>query len=91
MASVIKCFGVNRYKKPANTDVRNHYCKWQEQLPLCLKPKDEEDRVKFVDLIQRSIFYSSLDDDYLQKKLSDIPESEQTLQKFHETAILAEA
>ena len=74
-----------------NIDVRNHYCKWFEQIPSCLKPKDDSEREKFVDLVLRTLFYFSLDDSYLQKKLSDISESDQTLLKFYETAISAEA
>ena len=56
-----------------------------------MKPKDDSEREKFVDLVLRTLFYFSLDDSYLQKKLSDISESDQTLLKFYETAILAEA
>ena len=91
VASLLKCFGAHRYKKTPNVDVRNHYCHWWEQIPLCLKPKDAAGREKFVDLVHRTLFYFSLDDHGLQKKLSDIPEAEQTLLKFYETAILAES
>ena len=91
VSALLKCFGSHRYKKLPTADVRNHYCKWFEQIPSCLKPKDDSEREKFVDLVLRTLFYFSLDDSYLQKKLSDISESDQTLLKFYETAILAEA
>ena len=91
VAALLKCFGANRYKKAADVDVRNHYCRWWEQIPLCLKPSDAAGREKFVDLVLRTLFYFSLDDHDIQKKLSDIPELEQTLLKFYETAILAES
>ena len=91
LAALLKCFGANRYKETPNVDVLNHYCRWWEQIPLCLKPTDEASRENFVDLVQRTLFYFSLDDNGLQKKLSDIPESEQTLLKLYETAILAES
>ena len=32
-------------------------------------------------------FYHNLDDNYLQKELSDIPEEDQSLNKFHEVAV----
>ena len=91
VASLLNCFSAKRFKKTASVDVRNHYCRWWEQIPLSLKPKDDDGRKKFVDLVHRTLFYFSLDDHGLQKKLSDIPEDEQTLLKFYETAILAES
>ena len=42
-------------------------------------------------MIHRTSFYFALDDQYIQKKLSDIPKSEQNLQKFHEESIKAES
>ena len=71
--------------------VRNFFCHWNEQLPLCVSPKTEPDRIKFVDLIKRTAFYHALDDSYLQKELSKIKESDQSLLKFQEEAINAEA
>ena len=56
LAALLKCFGANRYKKTTNVDVRNHYCRWWEQIPLCLKQTDEASREKFVDLVHRTLF-----------------------------------
>ena len=60
-------------------------------MPLCLKPTDAAGNKKLVDLIHRTSFYFALDDQYIQKKLSDIPEEEQNLLKFHEESIKAES
>ena len=91
VSAVLRIFGSNRLKKTTNIDVRNFYAKWWEDLPLCLKPTDAAGNKKLVDLIHRTSFYFALDDQYIQKKLSDIPESEQNLQKFHEESIKAES
>ena len=91
VSAVLRIFGSNRLKKDDKTDVRNFYAEWYEDLPLCLKPSNAAENKKLVDLIHRTSFYFALDDQYIQKKLSDIPESEQTLLKFHEEAIKAES
>ena len=91
VSAVLRIFGSNRLKKSNNIDVRNFYAKWWEDLPLCLKPTDAAGNKKLVDLIHRTSFYFALDDQYIQKKLSDIPENEQNLQKFHEEAIKVES
>ena len=91
VSAVLRIFGSNRLKKANNIDVRNFYAKWWEDLPLYLKPTDAAGNKKLVDLIHRTSFYFALDDQYIQKKLSDIPENEQNLQKFHEEAIKVES
>ena len=62
-----------------------------DKLPLCLKPTSDAEKDYFIDLIQRSLYYHALDDRYLEQKLSDIKESDQTLQAFHHESIRAEA
>ena len=91
VAAVLKCFSANRYKKGADISCRNFYSKWMDKLPLCLKPTSDEEKDYFIDLIQRSLYYHALDDRYLEQKLSDIKESDQTLQAFHHESIRAEA
>ena len=91
ISSVLKIFGANRFKKPAEMSVRNYFCKWMDQLHPVFSPKTEAEKDKFIDLIKRSAFYHSLDDPYLQKELSNIKESEQSLSKFHQEAMSAEA
>ena len=91
LSSLLKYFGANRPKKAPEMSVRNFFCTWFEQLPLCVKPASDAERIKCIDLLLRTIFYHALDDPYLQKELSNIPESEQTLDKFLEEAIMAES
>ena len=91
LSSLLKYFGANRPKKAPEMSVRNFFCTWFEQLPLCVKPANDAERIKCIDLLLRTIFYHALDDPYLQKELSNIPESEQTLDRFLEEAILAES
>ena len=91
ISNVLEIFGSNRLKKSSETSVISFNCQWREQLPLCLNPKTSADKDKFIDLIQRSAYYHALDDPFIQKELSNIPESSQSLVKFQEEAIKAEA
>ena len=54
-------------------------------------PRTEIEKDNFIDLIRRVAFYHSLDDIFLQKELSNIKESDQTLNKFHQEAMNAES
>ena len=90
IASLLKYFNPSRPKKTPETNVRNFFCQWYENLPLCVKPNTVADREKCVDLLHRTLFYHALDDAYLQRELSNIPEADQTLNSFHEEAIKAE-
>ena len=91
ISCVLETFAHNRFKKSPETSVVSFNCKWQEQLPLCLSPKTEEEKEAFHDLILRTAYYHALDDTYIQKELSNIPEEDQSLVKFQSEAIKAEA
>ena len=91
LSTLMKYFGANRPKKSPDTKVKNFFCKWWEELPLCLKPTTEDEREACVSLLQRTLFYHALDDTYLQQKIADIPEFEQTLKAFNEAAQKAES
>ena len=91
ISSVQRLFGPARMRKPPEMSVKNFYCSWQEKLPLCVLPNTEAEMKSFVDLIHRCAFYLSLDDSYLQKELSNIPEKDQSLQKFYTEAVSAES
>ena len=91
LSSLLKYFGPNRPIKSPETKVKNFYCTWWENLPLAFKPNTNEEKDATISLLQRTLFYHALGDAYLQQKLSEIPEAEQTLQKFHEIAQHAEA
>ena len=82
IASLLTHFSTDRPKKSPETSVRNFYYKWYEQLPLCLKPSNDEERKKCIDLLHRTLFYHALDDPYLQKDISNLAEGAQTLKTF---------
>ena len=54
-------------------------------------PTTEAEMKKCIDLLQRTLFYHALDDAFLQKELSNIPECDQSLSKFHDEALKADA
>lgn len=91
ISSVLKAFSANRFKKAPEMSVETFNCKWQEQMPLCFFPETETEKDNFVDLIHRTIYFHALDDKGLQKELSNVAESEQSLAKFHAEAIKAES
>ena len=55
-----------------------------------MKPSDLAGYKEFVDLIDRSLFYIALDDEVLQKALSDLKDPKPTLTKYFEEACMAE-
>ena len=91
VSEVLIQFGPNRYKKPNDMGVATFYHRWAAQLPGCMRPTTPEENKDFVDLIKRSLFYLNLDSQYLQEELCKIKEEEQTLPKFLEEAVKAEA
>ena len=90
VAALLHVFGNKRFKKTTE-DVKSHRSKFWDKLPTFVKPKDEAGRVKLVDILQRTLYYTSLDDAFIQEKLFEIPEAEQSYVKFYEAAVLAEA
>ena len=83
-------FGPNRLKKASDIRVSEFHHMWLEQLPACMLPDSEQERVKFVDLIKRSLFYFYLEDRFLQEQLCNIKDDDLTLQKFFDEACVAE-
>ena len=55
-----------------------------------MSPSTNDDRVKFVDLIMRSMFYLGLEDTYLQQQICDHKDDDLTLKKFFDIACEAE-
>ena len=90
VAGLLHVFGSNRYKKTSE-DIMTHRSKFWDKLPSFLKPKDDAGRVQLVDIMHRTLYYHSLDDPDIQKKLFEIPEADQSYNKFYETAILIES
>ena len=67
------------------------FVKFKESLPPCLVCKTIDKYKDFYDLAIRSVYYSGLDNDYLQKELSKLPETDQTLQRFYEESCPTES
>ena len=86
VSAVLLQFGPNRCKKSAEMSVSEYYHKWQEQIPECMTPTTNQERVKFVDLIMRSLFYYGLEDTYLQQQICDSKDEDPTLKKFFDIA-----
>ena len=63
---------------------------WSEQLPSCMQPESNNDRIKFVDLIKCALFYFCLEDKFLQEQLCNIKDDDITLKKFLDEACVAE-
>ena len=90
MNAVLLQFAPNRCKKAQDMKVSEFYHMWLEQLPKCMQPESNDDRIKFVDLIQRSLFYFCLEDKYLQEQLCNLKDDDITLKKFLDEACVAE-
>ena len=90
VAQVLQLFGPNRLVKKHDETVSEFIFRWQQNIPENMKPNDNNSYKAYVDLIDRSLFYIALDDEVLQKALSDIKDPIPTLSKYFEEAILAE-
>ena len=72
VSAVLLQFGPNRCKKAPEMKVSEFYHLWSEQLPSCMQPESNDDRIKFVDLIKRALFYFCLEDKFLQEQLCNL-------------------
>ena len=79
VANVLKMFGPSRLIKRKDESAADHYFRWQQNIPECMKPTSEQDRLDYIDLINRAMYFISLEDDYLQKELSDLKEAKPKL------------
>ena len=70
--------------------VCEYFHRWQEQIPDCMSPSTDQERIKFVDLIRRSLFYYGLEDTYLQQQICDHKDDDPSLKKFFDIACEAE-
>ena len=91
VSEVLIQFGPNRFRKPADMGVATFYHKFVAQLPVCMLPTSDDEHKEFADLIKRSLFYLNLDDKNLQEELCKLKEEDQSLPKFLEEAVKAEA
>ena len=91
IASVLACFGPDRFKKAKEMPVSQYYYKFKEKLPECLKPNTNEEFKAAIDLVHRTIFYQGLNDRYIEKELCTLKGNDLNLKKFLDEAIAAEA
>ena len=91
ISQVLAQFGPNRFRKASNMTVSEYYYRWVEQLPDVMKPSTEDDRIKYVDLMNRSMFYFCLDDVYIQEQICNMKDADPKLKTFLDEAIAAEA
>ena len=84
-------FGPQRLAKRPDESVAEHYFRWLQNIPEVMKPTNEQGRIDFVDLIYRSMYFVSLEDEYLQKELSDSKEPYPDLKKYFDEVVSAES
>ena len=85
---VMQYFGPDRLVQGKDTPMVTHNVKFMNNLHVSMQPSTNQERIDFVDLIQRTAYYASIRDPEVQKALSEIPENEATFKKFKETAVL---
>merc|ERR1712240_724269 len=69
----------------------DHYFRLNQGFPECLKPVTDAEKDKYIDLMNRSMYFISLDDDYLQKEVSNIKTADPTIKTFFDEVVSAEA
>jgi len=91
VANVIKQFGAQRLVKSPDETVAQHYFRWYQNIPEVMKPSDDDGRKELVDLLHRSMYIISLEDDFLEKALSDLKDPNPDLKKYFDEACNAES
>ena len=90
VCSILKMFSIDRIKK-GNLSVSAYYAKWKENLAPCIDVKTDPEKIICHDLVLKASFYGGIDDPYIIKEISNIPEEKQTLKSMLEGALSAEA
>ena len=75
VANVLKMWGPSRLTKRKDEKAADHYFRFKQGFPECLKPQTESEKDRYIDLMNRSMYFISLNDDYLQKELSNLKKS----------------
>ena len=91
IASVLGCFGPDRFKKTNDMSISQYYHQFKEKLPECLKPNTEAEHKNAIDLVHRSIFYQGLDDRYIEQQLCNLRGDVLSMKQFYDEAVAAEA
>merc|ERR1712240_839634 len=91
VANVLKMWGPSRLTKRKDETAADHYFRFKQGFPECLKPQTDAEKDKYIDLMNRSMYFISLNDDYLQKELSDLKTADPTEKDFFDEVVSAEA
>ena len=95
VTAVINLFGQDRIKQGRGTDMLHHVLDFKDKLPSCMLPEPcgceaGEATGKFIDLIQRSAFFASIEELEIRTALLKIPESTANYEEFTKVAIETE-
>merc|ERR1712240_1000334 len=91
VANVLKMWGPSRLTKRKDETAADHYFRFNQGFPECLKPVTDAEKDKYIDLMNRSMYFISLDDDYLQKEVSNLKTADPTIKTFFDEVVSAEA
>merc|ERR1712240_367359 len=81
----------SRLTKRKDETAADHYFRYKQGFPECLKPKTEAEKDIYIDLMNRSMYFISVNYDYLQKELSNLKIAEPTEKDFFDEVCAAES
>merc|ERR1711989_98413 len=81
VANVLKMWGPSRLTKRKDETEADHYFRFNQGIPECLKPVTPAEKEAYIDLMNRSMYFISLDD-YLQKEVSDLKTANPTIKTY---------
>ena len=89
VTSVMKLYGPDRPKKEKTTEMITHTLDFKNKLPACMLPdiSNLEELQKFVDLMQRTAFFASIDEPEIRKALLKLPEDQTDFEEFTKVAV----
>ena len=88
VAAVMNLFGPDRIKKAKDTEMLHHVLDFKNKLPSCMHPKDTLDDLRnFLDLMQRTAFFASIEEAEIRTALLKIPESKANFEEFTKVAM----
>ena len=72
----------HKFKKCLRKRFPNFILNWYTQIPDIMKPATPDDCVTFADLILHAMFFLSLNDEELQKAITDLKVAQPTLTPY---------
>merc|ERR1712240_95790 len=90
VANVLKMWGPSRLTKRKDETAADHYFRFNQGFPECLKPVTPAEKDAYIDLMNRSMYLISLDDDYLQKEVSNLKTANPTIKMYFDEVVSAE-